>query len=631
MRMRLPSAVLLGFCLLGSPPAAPAGTSNSLLDLTPDGHLLLAANPDNGTVTVIDTAERKVLREIVVGEQPEGVTWLGHGPLAAVTLFRGDGVVIFDALAGGVVAAIPVPADPYGVVAAADGRRLWVSHDSPGCVSEIDVNARKVTRTIPVGPSARGLALAADGRHLFVAEFLTARLHAVDLAAGRVTATWEGHDTDNLCRQVALHLSRPKAYLPHVRSRTHVVSARGSIFPQLSICDLRQPPADATGSPGLPQRTSFALDTFNGVYVTANPWEAAVSPDGRRLYVVYAATDDLNAATVGDEFRELERSGQPARVGRNPRAVRVSPDGGTVYVYNALDFAVGVHDAFSLRRLATVPCCAPPHTPEWVRGKVLFHSSDPPITRARWIACASCHPDGLSDGRVWQNPEGPRKTPHLFGLAHTHPLHWSADRDEVQDFEYTIRGKLMGGRGLCDGPVKPRAGFEPVELDETLAGRSADLDALAVYTNSFTFRLSPHIPAPGKLAPEAERGKDLFFRADVGCAACHSGPYYTDSRLQRPFNLHDVGTGDDPRERMGPKFDTPTLLGAYRSAPYLHHGRARTLLDVLTTANPHDRHGRTSHLTPPDRDALVAFLKSLPYEPPPDETPNSVPYRLRKR
>jgi cytochrome c peroxidase len=311
--------------------------------------------------------------------------------------------------------------------------------------------------------------------------------------------------------------------------------------------------------------------------------------------------------------------------------VRVSPDGGTVYVYNALDFAVGVHDAFSLRRLATVPCCAPPHTPEWVRGKVLFHSSDPPITRARWIACASCHPDGLSDGRVWQNPEGPRKTPHLFGLAHTHPLHWSADRDEVQDFEYTIRGKLMGGRGLCDGPVKPRAGFEPVELDETLAGRSADLDALAVYTNSFTFRLSPHIPAPGKLAPEAERGKGVFFRADVGCATCHTGPYYTDSRLQRPFNLHDVGTGDDPRERMGPKFDTPTLLGAYRSAPYLHNGRATTLLDVLTTANPHDRHGRTSHLTPAERDALVAFLKSLPYEPPPDETPNAVPYRLRKQ
>ena len=54
-----------------------------------------------------------------------------------------------------------------------------------------------------------------------------------------------------------------------------------------------------------------------------------------------------------------------------------------------------------------------------------------------------CHPDGNADGRVWNQPEGLRKTTALFGMAHTHPLHYSADRDEVQDFEYTIRGRLM--------------------------------------------------------------------------------------------------------------------------------------------------------------------------------------------
>ena len=76
---------------------------------------------------------------------------------------------------------------------------------------------------------------------------------------------------------------------------------------------------------------------------------------------------------------------------------------------------------------------------------------------------------------------------------------------------------------------------------------------------------------------------------------------------------------------MGPKYDTPTLLGVYRSPPYLHDGRAKTLLDVLTTANRSDRHGKTSHLTKEQLDDLVAFLKSLPYETPPDETPNTVP------
>jgi CxxC motif-containing protein (DUF1111 family) len=53
----------------------------------------------------------------------------------------------------------------------------------------------------------------------------------------------------------------------------------------------------------------------------------------------------------------------------------------------------------------------------------------------------------------------------------------------------------------------------------------------------------------------------------------------------------------------------------YRTAPYLHDGRAATLLDVLTTHNPEDRHGKTRALSPEQRNDLVEFLKSLPYKP----------------
>ena len=67
---------------------------------------------------------------------------------------------------------------------------------------------------------------------------------------------------------------------------------------------------------------------------------------------------------------------------------------------------------------------------------------------------------------------------------------------------------------------------------------------------------------------------------------------------------------------MGPAYDTPTLLGIYRTAPYLHHGKAATLSDVLTTRNREDRHGKTSHLTKSHISDLVEFLKALPYEDP---------------
>jgi YVTN family beta-propeller protein len=614
-------AVCLVVAALLAGPAA-AGSSNSLMDVSPDGSRLLVANSDNGSVTVVDTVAQKAVHEIPVGDKPEGVTWIGLGPLAAVTVYREDAVVFVDTSSGKVVGRLGVADEPYGIVATRDGRRAYVTHEYPGTVSEIDLTSRKVLRQVKAGSMVRGLALAPDEKRLYVTEYHTGRLVAIDLATGKVVDSWKDNSRDNLSRNVVIHPRRPKAYLTHIRSRIEVIDGGGSIFPHLTVYDLVAPN-------GTDRRTSIALDTYNAVYVVTNPWEAALSPDGKRLYTIYAGTNDMNvSAVVDDDYKEVERLGGAVRVGKNPRAVRASADGRFVYVANALDFDVSVLDAATMRSLARIKLCQPPKSPEWVRGKVLFSTADRPLSGRRWIACASCHPDGQGDSRVWHNPEGLRKTQAFYGLAHTHPLHWSADRDEVQDFEYTIRGRLMQGPGLYDGEIKPKEGFHPVELEEKLSGRSADLDALAIYCNSFTFTLSPHIPAPGKLSAAAARGKRLFFDATVGCASCHSGPYYTDSSLQKPFRLHDVGTGgDDPSEKMGPRYDTPTLLGVYRTAPYLHHGKAATLRDVLTTCNKGDKHGKTSHLKEGQINDLVEFLKSLPYEQPPDQTPNSVKYR----
>lgn len=625
MSLRLPACLILAILLAGSPSSVRAGSSNSLLDVTPDGKRLLVANADNGSVTVIDAAANKALREIAVGDKPEGVAWIGNGPLAAVTVYREDIVAFIDTDKGEVVEKLRVPDEPYGIVVTKDGTRAYVTHEYPGIVTEIDVGKRQVLREMQAGSMVRGLALSPDEKRLYVTEFYTGVLHALDRDKGVVVDTWKGQSSDNLCRNVIVHPRRPKAYLSHIRSKIEVIDGSGSIFPHLSVCDLVPPN-------GQKRRTSFGMDSFNGVYVVTNPWEAALSPDGTRLYTIYAGTNDMNVSEViDDDYKEIKRVGFAVRIGKNPRAVRVSPDGKNVYIANALDFDVSVYLAANMESLAHIKVCEPPKSPEWVRGKILFSTADRPLSGRRWIACASCHPDGHSDGRVWHNPEGLRKTPPFMGLAHTHPLHWSADRDEIQDFEYTIRGRLMQGPGLFRGSLKAKAGFEPTELSMDLAGRSKDLDALAVYSNSFEFTLSPHIPAPGQLSAAAQRGKTLFFSDAVGCAKCHSGPYYTDSRLQKPFNLHDVGTGGgDASEKMGPKYDTPTLLGVYRSAPYLHHGQAKTLRDVLTTCNKDDKHGKTSHLKPNEIEDLAAFLKSLPYELPPKETPNTVKYRYLK-
>jgi hypothetical protein len=48
----------------------------------------------------------------------------------------------------------------------------------------------------------------------------------------------------------------------------------------------------------------------------------------------------------------------------------------------------------------------------------------------------------------------------------------------------------------------------------------------------------------------------------------------------------------------------------------LHHGKAATLEEVLTSYNKLDRHGKTSHLSAEQIADLVSFLKALPYEDP---------------
>lgn len=618
---RIAAFVLVAFAI-----PAFAGSSNSLMDLHPDSTRLAVANTDAGTVTVVDVKARKKLAEFPCGDHPEGVTWAGKSDTFLATVWGDDRVMFYDA-AKGHQFTLKVDDEPYGVVATTDGKFAYVTHDYPGTISEIDVAARKVVRTFPVGKFTRGLALSADEKTLYATEFFSAGLVAVSRETGKVTDAWPGYDSDNLARSVTLHPKRAKAYVTHIRSRVTAFDAAGSIFPQVSMCDLFERPKDEK------RRRSIALDTYNGVYVPTNPWETAISPDGKTGYTIYAGTNDMNIHTVlDDDYRELTRKTPPVRIGQHPRAVRVGPTG-EVYISNTLDYEVGIYDANG-KRLDGVKVCDPPHSAEWRRGKELFVTALTPMGGGRgigWVSCSSCHPDGVTDGRTWQNPEGDRKTPNLFGLAHTHPLHWSADRDESQDFEYTIRGVLMRGRGLATGErLKQGKDTDRVALDQKCSGLSKDLDAMAVYTNSFPVRLSPHAAGPGKLTEQAERGKKLFESTTTKCATCHTGAYYSDSALKaKPFNAHDVGTGGDKRERMGPKYDTPTLLGVYRMNSFLHDGRAKTLHEVLTTHNAGDKHGTTSHLKPAEVDDLVAFVKSLPYETPPEQTPNTVEHFLK--
>ncbi len=602
MPARSPTIATTLLTVLVSLNTAAGEASNSLMDISADGQLLACSNRDSGTVTLINLQTQTVTHEIAVGRHPEGVSFLGDTHQLAVAVYDDDLVKLCDGDSGEITGQVEVFDEPYGVVANSDGTRIFVTLDYPGRLIEIDRQTCSVVREHSLGSFLRGICIDANDRRVYVTEFYTTRVLAVDVRTGEVVDQWIGASTDNLLRQISLHPQRSKAYIPHIRSRVTAVHGAGSIFPYISVIDT---------VPGQERRRKrIPMDAFRGNLVTANPWEIAISPDGRRAFVVFSGTDDMFVCDViDDDYRELGYRNY-VRVGSSPRAVRVSPGGDKLYVYNSLDFNVVVYDAESLRVEAEIQVTQNPLTAEIWTGKKLFYSALQPMTGRRWIACSSCHPDGQPDGRTWHNPEGLRNTQSLAGMAWTHPVHWSADRDEVQDFEHTIRGPLMQGRGLIRGEVQ-------ASLAAPNRGLSPELDALAAYANSHELTISPY--SKHGLSDSAQRGRLLFESEQTGCTTCHSGPFLTDSipRAVSDIVRHDVGTGDDdPSEIMGPAYDTPTLHGLYRTAPYLHHGRAATLEEVLTTYNPEDRHGTTSHLTGEQVRDLAAFLKSLPYRDP---------------
>ncbi len=585
--MRLFLIVLI--CISSLP--AWAGSSNSLMDISTDGTKLACSNRDAGTISIVDLATHKTLQEIPVGLHPEGVTFLGETHNIAVAVYGDDVVLIIDTKTGKELQRIAVYDEPYGIVSNQDGSRLWVTLEYPGRIAEVETSTGMILREATIGKYLRGLAFTQD-EQLLTTEYYTGVVKSVDIKTLEVTEEWVGSPQDNLARQITVHPSRQKAYLPHQRALTTIAHGNGSIFPYAAILDLN--------SSIEKRRKRVQMDSMRGTYVVANPWEVAVSPDGKRFYIVFSGTDDMYACDIlDDNYRELDNA-DLIRTGANPRAVKVSPESTTFYVYNALDFTVDVFNAKSLQREATITVSRWSGSEEELLGKKLFYSAHPPMSSRRWISCSSCHPDGDSDGQTWQQPEGLRNTQAIFGLKETHPIHWSADRDEVQDFEHTIRSPLMQGRGLIRGPVSDSLG-EPNAL------KSRELDALAAYANSHHFKMSPH--AKQGLSESAARGKQIFHATETACAKCHSGSFYTDQKM------HDVGTGLlDKTELIGTTYDTPTLLGIYRTAPYLHHGMAQTLEEVLVKYNAEDKHGTTSHLTKSEVTDLVEYLKALPYE-----------------
>ncbi len=199
----------------------------------------------------------------------------------------------------------------------------------------------------------------------------------------------------------------------------------------------------------------------------------------------------------------------------------------------------------------------------------------------KWQTCASCHPDVTMDAMNWDllnDGVGNAKNAKSLLLSHFTP-------------------PVMSSGIRPDAETAVRAGMRYIQF---VAIDEDNADALDAYLSAQEPIPSPYL-VNGQLSQAAQRGQVLFNNA--GCGSCHSGEYLTDMKM------HAVGTGLG--REVDWEWDTPTLINVWKTAPYMHDGRAVTIREVLTTENPHDYRGVTSSLTEQEIDDLVEYILSL--------------------
>ncbi|NJM42298.1 MAG: hypothetical protein HC853_16945 [Anaerolineae bacterium] len=289
-----------------------------------------------------------------------------------------------------------------------------------------------------------------------------------------------------------------------------------------------------------------STDDVNGRVDHDNSSVSSASAFDRYGNYVFTALETSREVAVIDAYGRQE----VARfvVGRAPQGLVVSPDGLRLYVNNFMDRTVQVFDLSALMNrgektfalLATYsPVATERLTAQVLNGKRLFYDArDPRLARDSYISCASCHNDGGQDGRVWDFTgfgEGLRNTSALRGRSGGQGfLHWSANFNEVQDFEAQIRN-FAGGLGLMTD-AQFNTGTRNTPLGDPKAGVSADLDALAAYLVSLnTFERSPFRNSDGTLTTDAVAGRAIF--ANANCAQCHGGVAFSSSGNATLFNI----------------------------------------------------------------------------------------------
>ncbi len=574
-------------------------------------------------VAVFNIAAGRVTKTFSLRGNPSGLALSADRSRLYVTWASPKGrVQVVNLLTGKFYRTLPAGHTPMAPVLSSDGKTLYVCNRFNNNVSVIDIAARKELTRIPVQREPIAAALTPDGGFLFVANHLpagaadrgdiAATVSVINTKTNKVVDTIGLPNGTTSLQGICISPDGQYAYVTHILARYTVPTTqleRGWINTNaLSIIDVRNEQLIDT---------VLLDDVDNGA---ANPWAVGCTSDGKYICVTHAGTDELsiidapammdkiekyhadqrntqNRTTGQDSYGSYNTSSTPSSnipnelsflygirqriklCGKGPRALAIV--GSDIYVAEYFTDSMTVVDIDKTTGTKTT-ALALGSTPKMSirrRGEMLFH--DASLCFQHWHSCSSCHPGGARvDALNWDllndGIGNPKNTKSLLFSHRTPPAMFTAVRENA---EMAVRS---GIRHILFA-VRPEE--EAVAIDEYLKSRKPVAGPYLIN---------------GKLSASAKRGRRIFNKAR--CASCHKGRLHTDLRQ---YNL-GIGKGLDTDQ----KFDTPTLVEVWRTAPYLYDGRAVTIEEVLTKYNPDDKHGLTSNLSDKEIKDLANFVLS---------------------
>jgi len=586
------------------------------LALSNDGKLLYAVAEDGNSLLVINTDKNKVEEEIPVGIHPHSVIIDNQGEKAYVSNQWSDNVSVIDLKTNEVTDTIKTGGGPAGLALSTDGKSLFIVNSFTSDVSVVDLSSGEEIKRLTAGNNPTGIGKSPDGSILYVTSRRTLSLPYGDTIRCELTGisdanqrVFERRDIRSayMMENVEFTPSCDLAIFPLIRPKNNVPTVqveRGWMMTE-GIGIVENKPSGRT--------IQLLLDEPNVYY--SDPFDIAISPDGKRAFVTHAGVDkitvvDLDAvrkliSSIPDEKLEMYAnhlgisSGIVIKripTGANPKGMALSRDGKILYVAEHLEDRIAVINTETLETEGTIHLGGSGRITVARHGRRLLNNAGG--TFQTQYSCYTCHPDAHEDGLTYNMASkdmgrNMTNTQSLRNIGDTPPYKWNGKNQSVY--------KQDGMR------------FSTV-LTRSEAFNYKDLDALSAYIMS-------GIPNPpnltynpnGELTEAQKRGKEIFERSHDfkgfeipvtnRCVTCHPAPYYT--------NCKPVGVGTLAATDDSILFDTPHLNNIFASPPYLHDGRAATLEEIWTIYGKTEEHGSVNDLTKIQLNELVEYLKSL--------------------